>query len=527
MPSRHSVYSVNVLFLIVLFLQLLNFFLGWMPQYVRMILNEAFFVLLPALLYLRWAKLPLRQTVRLKSPGWQGALGSLLIGAGFYPVSVVLGAILQVVLKYPVTGAEALLPKTPLEGVLAIIAYAIMAPICEEIFARGIIQQAYERQFTPRKAIVFSGVLFIVFHLSFLQGLTIIPLSLALGYVYWRSGSLVASMLTHFGANAMAALVVSSPVFWQGAPATLLSPVSMGVGVILVIVGFWLIARSSKPIPIEPKVAPSRRLRQTWPLVIASILYLTAIGLELGVLTLPNQAHAPVTVGAVQDESLVESEYSIQNKAGAPIAEVVCRLEPAEEAMHWQWKSTHQAYDIQVAGGRYMGGDAAIQKEASWRQVDGTLLQGEVIAEYEHERFETRWSFDGERFLIHHLSSSGSEQTFELALANDEESFVIESSTWPWVLRTLPFSPNYVGTAYYFKPYTWRQETQDNGPVLEPVTVTVRGPETLEVPAGVLQAWKVTVGQTETAWYSADTPHVLLKYDSGIETMSLVGWGEQ
>ncbi len=327
MSQRHSVYTVNILFLIVLLLQLLNFFLTDIPQYIRLILNEALFVLVPALFYLRWAKLPVRQTLRLRSPGWQTALGSFFIGAGLYPVSVILGAILQVLLKYPVAEAEGLLPKNPLEGVLAVIAYAVMAPLCEEIFARGIIQRTYEQHFSPRKAIVFSGGLFIVFHLSFVQGLTIIPLTLALGYVHWRSGSLVASILTHFGANAMAALVVSSPVFWQGAPTILLSPLSASIGLLLVGVGFWLLKISTSPALAEPKEARVKGRKQAWPLLLAGVLYLAVIGYESSVLSFPERFLDPIQVGMAQAETGEESEYYIHNKAGETVAEGIVRLE--------------------------------------------------------------------------------------------------------------------------------------------------------------------------------------------------------
>ena len=113
MSRRHSVFTVNLLFLIILLLQLLNFFLADIPQYVRLILNEAFFILLPSLLYLRWAGLPFKETMRLRNPEPRTAVGSFLIGAGFYPISVILGAIMQVLLKLPAAGAEDILPKTP------------------------------------------------------------------------------------------------------------------------------------------------------------------------------------------------------------------------------------------------------------------------------------------------------------------------------------------------------------------------------------------------------------------------------
>ena len=51
--ERPAYRAVNLLFLIVLLLQISNLFLLSMPQYVRLILNQALFVLLPAYLYLR------------------------------------------------------------------------------------------------------------------------------------------------------------------------------------------------------------------------------------------------------------------------------------------------------------------------------------------------------------------------------------------------------------------------------------------------------------------------------------------
>lgn len=522
MSQRHSVYSVNILFLVVLVLQLLNFFIASLSQYPRLILNEFLFVLVPSLLYLRWAGLPFGETVRLRSPGWRTAVAGLLIGAGLYPISIISGAILQMLLGYSISGTETLLPQTTTEGVLAIIAYAVMAPLCEEIFARGIIQQAYEDRFGPGKAILFAGGLFIVFHLSLLQGIIIIPLSLALGYVYWRSGSLVASILTHFGANAMAALVVTSNVFWKDAPSVLISPLSAGVGLLLTIAGFWLLRRSTNPATAKPSEVRSKHLRRAWPLLLAGLLYLVVIGYEFTIARFPERFQDPVTVGAAQLENATEWDYAMQNAAGDAVAEVHCRLEPEGDTIILHWDSVHQAYDVQTPGGRYMGGNVTREEKVSFREVDGQPLQGTLLAQFDWGSSEMQWEFDGGQFLIHYENSQQPDESFALPLEDNGQSFVLESTSWPWVLSSLPFASNYVGSAYYFKPYTWRQATQDNGPVLERVVVSVTGPETLGTSTGSLQAWKVTIGQTETAWYSVDAPHVLLQHHNGFETMVLV-----
>lgn len=60
---RPPISHVNRLFLIVLGLQASNLFLAWLPPYVRLILNQALFILLPTLIYLRLADLPLREVL--------------------------------------------------------------------------------------------------------------------------------------------------------------------------------------------------------------------------------------------------------------------------------------------------------------------------------------------------------------------------------------------------------------------------------------------------------------------------------
>ena len=70
MQSKNSIRAVNILLLIVLCLETANLFFTWLPQYVRLILNEALFVFLPAYLYLRITRQPVAERVRWSWPGW-------------------------------------------------------------------------------------------------------------------------------------------------------------------------------------------------------------------------------------------------------------------------------------------------------------------------------------------------------------------------------------------------------------------------------------------------------------------------
>jgi membrane protease YdiL (CAAX protease family) len=517
--SKHlSIYSTNILFLVVLCLQAANLLLLGMPQFVRMILNEALFVLLPALIYLRLARLPFRETVRLRWPGWTIALASLVVGAGLYPLAAISTAVYQNLLGYRIFETERLLPHTAFEGVLAIVAYAVMAPLCEEVLARGVVQRTYEG-LGPRRAILFAGGLFVVFHLSLLQGLGIIPLALALGYVYWRSESLVASILTHFGANALAALVLTSGIFWKDAGSILLSMPALLIGIIVAVVALWWLKRATDPALTEALPSGNRRLWRAWPLLLAGLLYSGVVSVEFVGARFPERVLAPVTVDVAPWNAPVEWSYEIRNIIDDPVGDAQCDLTPDADTIALYCRSEQQAYDVDTGHGRYIGGDAEMILEAHWRRADGMPLQGESQAQFSQGSYRTQWTFDGVQFSVIQQDPDAPEKLFELPFqrAGKATPFVMAESTWPWVLSSLPFAEDYAASVYLFRPYTWREATQDSGPQTQLFLLTVTSIEEVATPAGTFTAWKVQVGEREIAWYAVDAPHILVQYFNGTE----------
>jgi len=91
---------------------------------------------------------------------------------------------------------------------------ALTPAICEELFFRGYIQRQADRVFGSWVAVViFSGVIFGLYHVRPTQALPLSLLGMYLAWVTWRSGSLVPAMLVHFANNGLAVVlgaVVSS-----------------------------------------------------------------------------------------------------------------------------------------------------------------------------------------------------------------------------------------------------------------------------------------------------------------------------
>lgn len=85
-----------------------------------------------------------------------------------------------------------------------LVVLALTPAICEEVLFRGYVQRHAERALGAAGGIVFSGVLFGVYHLRLTQVMPLTALGLLLAYLTWRTGSLWPAILVHFANNAFA-----------------------------------------------------------------------------------------------------------------------------------------------------------------------------------------------------------------------------------------------------------------------------------------------------------------------------------
>ena len=84
----------------------------------------------------------------------------------------------------------------------------LLAPVVEELIFRGVIFSGFQRNYPAFWAIFFSALLFALFHLNPWQLGPTFLLGLILGWVRLRTGSLLASILTHALHNGMIFLIV-------------------------------------------------------------------------------------------------------------------------------------------------------------------------------------------------------------------------------------------------------------------------------------------------------------------------------
>jgi uncharacterized protein len=97
---------------------------------------------------------------------------------------------------------------TGLFALVIALAVGITPAVCEEILFRGYIQTRLTKALPVWIGILFSSILFSVYHLDPVHIIAVFPMGMYLGWVSYRSGSLFPAMLGHFVNNFISVLMV-------------------------------------------------------------------------------------------------------------------------------------------------------------------------------------------------------------------------------------------------------------------------------------------------------------------------------
>ncbi len=104
------------------------------------------------------------------------------------------------------------IPRTPVNIIAGFFAFAIAAPLVEELLFRGFLQNAFARFLPIWAAILLSSFAFAMVHLQPYAIPGLMSLSIAFGYLYYRTGSLRTNILLHILNNTAALLLTQAVV---------------------------------------------------------------------------------------------------------------------------------------------------------------------------------------------------------------------------------------------------------------------------------------------------------------------------
>lgn len=179
------------------------------------------------------------------------------LGAVGIPVLVIFGVSLNFLIEWLLSIASQLTFLAPLferyenlanlitggDFIPSLLTVGILGPIFEEILFRGLIFGELRKIMKVRIALVIQAVLFGVMHFNVIQSSYAIIIGLLLGFVYYRSNSIIAPMIVHITINASSVILTQ---FLTGADVDQWTVVIVAAGALLFLAtgAFILLSRS-------------------------------------------------------------------------------------------------------------------------------------------------------------------------------------------------------------------------------------------------------------------------------------------
>ncbi|WP_343692870.1 type II CAAX endopeptidase family protein [Chitinophaga sp.] len=112
--------------------------------------------------------------------------------------------------------------KTDLYSIIMI---AVAAPVLEETLCRGIVLKGLLQNYSPRQAIIYSSIFFALIHMNPWQSIPAFFAALFIGWIYYKTKSVIPGMIIHFVNNSTAVALTflakgeQDYLSWLGMPA--------------------------------------------------------------------------------------------------------------------------------------------------------------------------------------------------------------------------------------------------------------------------------------------------------------------
>lgn len=505
-----------------------------------------------AILAMRIEGLSIKRTARLAWPASREILLAVAAAPGLWIVGVVLNIVSMVVLGYVTPVPPSQFPSTVPESLALMLATLVAAPLCEELMFRGYVQRAYERR-RVWIGVVAGGLIFALYHLRFQGVAAITPVALALSLIAWRTGSLVPGIALHAAYNAIATVLLVTTSFLPMQITGALTGTLVCLGILLTplsLAALVMLWNQTDPSPHSPVPQPRVWLRWAWlvPLVGLAGVYGYSAVTEVLIGRFPrvifNDALDLERPAETWDDAVLW-QYEVQNQLGDALGTASCSrsLQAGEALFSLSCTADHEGFSLSerfpfldgMQGAGPMEPDG--QNSPPWWPEDLPSLGSLTGAVPQSWQLSVAWDRtdlavrtltattttpDAAATTITYSRASepgeiqvtSSAVTDTIALPSDS---VLMAYEWAWRLSALPFEVAYGGET------TFVVIEPDGSATAYDAFVNVRGGEPTWTPAGTFVAWKVIVSwegeqgreRRQTAWYDAESPHTLVRFDDG------------
>jgi membrane protease YdiL (CAAX protease family) len=206
------------------------------------ILGGSLFLIVP-LLYARWRKYPVRILFRFNPVPLSVVLASVVIGLSLSILSDELERIIALFVTIPDWMYEMLNPlraKDAVDWILVLLGSVVIAAIAEEGLFRGFVQVTLEAKGDVTRAVLLTALTWTLVHQNPYWAVELFITGVFLGFMAWRSNSILPGIIAHGVNNLVAMLMLNFPsedgmeswYEWNGhvSPVLLITALAMLIG---------------------------------------------------------------------------------------------------------------------------------------------------------------------------------------------------------------------------------------------------------------------------------------------------------
>ncbi len=492
------------------------------------------------LLFLRIEDVSMRSALRIHQPQ-PGNVGlSVALVPTFWLSGIVLNLVAVMIFGYVTPLPPSAFPSNLVESLALATTTMVVAPICEELMFRGYVFRAYEYR-RVWVGIAVTSLIFALYHLR-LQGVfALIPISIGLGVVTWRTESVLPGMAMHAAYNGISTLIMIATSLLPMQTVGIITGAAICVGLLTVPFSMLaLLALWNRTAPGSSVRIRRERgwLRWAWiiPLIGLMLIYGYGAASEFMMGRFPQRfSDQELTLSIPENwQQPAQLDYEIQNPTGDRLGKAVCIRAPRDGVYQLQCRANYEGFNLieDLPGFSQFDSRDLIETIPLPEGVPSLdrMLQGNPGA----WRLDVEWAgqaglalqaLTGVRTIMSQTITSTltSKPTANLTAelpggrraTLEPEGMLFLMHEWPWRLEGLPFELGYGG------PITFITLNEEGFPVSHQAYVHVSGGEPTWTGDDTVITWRVTITypgpeeRTLTAWYRAAPPHTLVRYDDG------------
>lgn len=173
-----------------------------------LIVTEILLILLPVLCFIWLKKLEFTKALRLKKISFGIAVRSVMLGISAWGIAILLYRVCENIMGSSLLEYwdATLYPADMSELLIALLVTAVLPGLCEEILFRGVIQSLLEKK-GIQKGLLYTSLLFAIFHFNPWGILPIFFLGLIIGLLAIRTNSIIPAIIAHTSVNATSVIV--------------------------------------------------------------------------------------------------------------------------------------------------------------------------------------------------------------------------------------------------------------------------------------------------------------------------------